>query len=63
MLEPILDAAKGAVQYRWKADEPGFAMPVRVGRKGEWQVVQPSAEWKTLTTLLGKDDFEVATDL
>jgi hypothetical protein len=38
-------------------------MPVRVGAKDNWQIVQPSTEWKGLATGLGKDQFEVATDL
>jgi hypothetical protein len=62
-LELEFDAAKGTVRYRWKADESAFAMPIRVGKKSEWQVLQPTTEWKTLTTPIGKDDFEVATDL
>jgi aminopeptidase N len=53
----------GAVSYRWKADEPGFAMPVRVGTKDRWQIIQPTTEWKKMPTSLSKDAFEVATDL
>jgi aminopeptidase N len=62
-LELAFDDAKGTVSYRWKADEPGFAMPVRVGRKGDWQIVQPAAEWKSMKTSIGKNDFDAATDL
>ena len=58
-----LEFGEGAVRYRWKADEAGFAMPVRVGAKAKWQIVTPGAEWKTLATPLKKDEFEVATDL
>jgi hypothetical protein len=57
------DEASETVAYRWKADEPDFAMPVRVGRKDHWQIIQPTTEWKTMKTPLTKDDFEVATDL
>jgi aminopeptidase N len=53
----------GTVAYRWKADEPAFAMPVRVGSANHWQVVQPTTEWKTMATPLTKDQFSVATDL
>jgi dipeptidyl-peptidase 4 len=53
----------GRVAYRWTANVPGFAMPIKVGRKGQWQVITPTAEWKTMTTTLSKDEFEVATDL
>jgi aminopeptidase N len=62
-LELTFDDAKSTVAYRWKADEKDFAMPVRVGKTGAWQVIQPTAEWKTMTTSLKKDAFEVATDL
>jgi aminopeptidase N len=53
----------GIVAYRWKADAAGFAMPVKVGRKGAWQIVQPTTEWKTMRSEIAKADFEVATDL
>jgi aminopeptidase N len=62
-LELKFDEATETVAYRWKADEPDFAMPVRVGRKDHWQIIQPTTEWKTMKTPLTKDDFEVATDL
>jgi aminopeptidase N len=62
-LELKFDEASSAVSYRWKADEPAFAMPVRVGTSDHWQIVQPTGEWKTLKTPLKKDEFQVATDL
>jgi aminopeptidase N len=62
-LELKFDEANGAVSYHWKADEQAFAMPVRVGTKDHWQIVQPTAEWKTMKTPLKKDEFQVATDL
>lgn len=62
-LELKFDEAAGTVGYRWKADEAGFQMPVRVGDKAHWQIVQPTAEWQTMRTPLKKDEFEVATDL
>jgi len=34
-----------------------------VGAKDNWQIVQPTTEWKTMKTALRKDDFAVATDL
>jgi aminopeptidase N len=52
-----------SVSYRWKADERGFAMPVRVGTKGRWQIIQPTSDWKTMKSPLKKDKFAVATDL
>ena len=62
-LELKFDEAKGEVSYRWKADEPGFRMPVRVGGRGGWQLIRPTAEWQTMKTLLRQEDFTVATEL
>jgi aminopeptidase N len=53
----------GRVDYRWKADVKGFAMPVKVGVPGRWKVIRPTTEWQTMTTDLKKDDFQAATDL
>ena len=63
MLELTFDEAEGTVAYRWKADERGFAMPVKVGRRGAWEILHPTTDWKLLKTQLKKDEFEVATDL
>ncbi len=52
-----------SVRYRWNADELGFVMPVKVGRKGQWQTITPTAEWQTMTTDIPPADFAVATDL
>ncbi|MBZ5521186.1 MAG: M1 family metallopeptidase [Acidobacteriia bacterium] len=52
----------GKVSYRWKADEAGFRMPVRVGKKEKWQIIQATTEWKTMATSLKKGEFEVDTD-
>lgn len=63
---PTLELAfdtPGAVRYRWKADEAGFNMPVKVGRPGAWQVITPTAEWKSMASPLPKEQFEVAIDL
>jgi len=54
---------EGRVSYRWKADAPGFAMPVRVGRRDAWQIIRPTTEWQTMTSGVKKDDFEAAIDL
>jgi len=62
-LELVFDAAAGTVTYRWIADEPGFAMPVRVGAKDAWQTVEATTAPKTMKTTLTPDAFEVATDL
>ena len=62
-LELDFTTTPGSVRYRWKADEAGFNMPVKVGKPDAWQVIAPTAEWKTMTTPLSKDDFAVATEL
>jgi aminopeptidase N len=63
VLELKFDAAGGSVNYRWRANEKGFAMPIKVGKPEAWQIVTPTSEWQTLTTPLTKEEFEVATDL
>jgi aminopeptidase N len=62
-LELKFDETQGTVAYRWKVDEPDFAMPVRVGVKDQWQILHPTTEWQTMKTPLSKNNFEVATDL
>ncbi len=62
-LELKFGQAGGAVSYRWKADEPGFAMPVRAGDKDHWQTLHPTTEWQSIKTPLSQDQFAVATDL
>jgi aminopeptidase N len=52
-----------AVSYRWVAQEKQFAMPVRVGQKGAWQIIRPTTEWQHMRTELGMNAFDVATDL
>src|SRR5436190_8154404 len=43
-------ATPGAVKYRWKVDESAFNMSIKVGKKDAWQIIQPTAEWKSLPT-------------
>ncbi|MGB6961675.1 MAG: M1 family metallopeptidase [Candidatus Acidiferrum sp.] len=62
-LELKFNETDGTVSYRWKVDEQGFAMPVRVGTKGNWQIINATTTWQTLKTPLSKDQFDVATDL
>jgi aminopeptidase N len=62
-LELKFDEPGEMVSFRWKADEKAFAMPVRVGTKANWKVIQPTTEWQNMKTELKKDQFEVATDL
>jgi aminopeptidase N len=63
VLELKFDEAAAKVSYRWKADEPAFSMPVKVGSTNRWQVIRPTTEWQTMTTSLKKDEFSVATNL
>ena len=63
VLELIFDDSSKAVRYRWHADEPGFAMPVRVGTKERWQIIQPTTAWQEMKMESTKEDFQVATDL
>jgi aminopeptidase N len=62
-LELKFNDADGTVSYRWKVDEAGFAMPVRVGTKDNWQLIRATTDWQTMKTPLKKDAFDVATDL
>ncbi len=63
ILELKFDEARGEVSYRWKVDEPNFAMPVRVGQKERWQIIRPTTVWQTMKSPLKKSEFAVATDL
>ncbi len=63
VLELAFNQAEGTVAYRWKADERDFAMPIRVGERGKWMVIQPTTDWALMKTPLQKSTFEVATDL
>jgi aminopeptidase N len=62
-LELKFNEADGTVDYRWQADEPDFAMPIRVGKKTDWQIIQATTYWQTMKTPLKKNEFDVATDL
>lgn len=61
-LELKFDEAATTVAYRWKVDEPGFSMPVRVGAKDNWQMIHATQEWQAMKTSLRKDQFTVDTD-
>jgi aminopeptidase N len=63
VLELKFDEANGVVSYRWKVDEANFAMPVGVGTKDHWLIIQPTTNWQTMKTPLKKAEFAVATDL
>jgi aminopeptidase N len=64
VLELRFDAAKGSVDYRWKTDEAGFAMPIEVGDAAHWSTVTPmTTQWKSMPWSGSAEDFQVATDL
>ena len=63
VLELTFDEAEKTVAYRWKADERGFAMPIKVGDPAKWQMIQPTTDWKSMEWSAGKDAFRVATEL
>jgi len=62
-LELNFSGDKGRVLYRWKTDEPNFAMPVGVGNKDKWTLIHPTNDWQTMESPIKMKDFEVATDL
>jgi aminopeptidase N len=62
-LELAFDEKYGTVAYRWDAAERAFAMPIKVGKRGQWQTVVPTADWAIMRSPMTKEAFEVATDL
>ena len=62
-LELLFGKTPGTVMYKWDAEEAGFAMPVKVGTAGHWQTIRPTNKWQWMQTPLGRDAFQVATDL
>ncbi len=54
MLELAFNGAERTMAYRWKADERAFAMPVRIGAAGTWQIIEPTTEWQTMRTALAE---------
>ncbi len=51
------------VMYKWQADEPAFAMPIKAGDPAHYQTLHPTTTWQTLPTTLTPEQFKVATDL
>src|SRR6185312_15638036 len=47
-LELKFDEGGQKVSYRWKVDEPAFAMPIRVGKHDNWQIIHPTTQWNTM---------------
>lgn len=63
VLELLFHPSEHTVSYKWQAEEPGFAMPIRAGEPAHWQTLHPTLEWQTMKTPLTKDEFQVPTDL
>lgn len=63
VLELAFDDEARTLAYRWRADERAFAMPIRAGDPSNWQTFRPATDWQIMKTTLGRDSFEVATDL
>jgi aminopeptidase N len=62
-LEVAFDETDGTMAYRWKAQERGFDMPIKAGRRGALETLHPTTDWKLLKTDIKREDFAVATDL
>ncbi len=63
VLELAFNDGEGTLAYRWQADERTFAMPVRIGKAGRWQVITPTTDWQRMQAPMPKDALQVATDL
>ncbi|HYE88061.1 MAG TPA: M1 family metallopeptidase [Vicinamibacterales bacterium] len=63
VLELTFDDEARRLSYRWKADERGFAMPIKVGDPSKWQMIRPTTDWQSMEWAAGKDAFKVATEL
>jgi aminopeptidase N len=61
-LELAFNDKEGTLAYRWDAAERSFAMPIKVGKRGQWQTIEPTTDWAIMRSLITKDEFEVATD-
>jgi aminopeptidase N len=61
-LEVLFGEAPGMMMYKWDADEDNFAMPVRVGSPGHWQLIRPTTKWQSMHTNVTKDEFQVDLD-
>jgi hypothetical protein len=61
-LEVLFGEAPGMILYKWDADEENFAMPVRVGTPGHWQLIHPTTRWQSMKSPLTRDEFQVDID-
>jgi aminopeptidase N len=59
-----LEFEPGKVEYRWRADEAAFAMPIEAGDAQHWTLLKPvTTEWKSMPWAGTKESFAVASDL
>ncbi|MEX2272887.1 MAG: serine hydrolase [Vicinamibacterales bacterium] len=63
VLELAFNDVEGTLAYRWKTDEHDFAMPIRIGKAGAWQLIQPTTNWQVMKAPIGKEALAVATEL
>jgi hypothetical protein len=62
-LELRFDPAQHTMSYRWKADEPGFAIPINVGDPQQWTRVTPNTStWQSMPWTGKPEDFHVDID-
>jgi aminopeptidase N len=62
-LELAFDPTAGTVAYRWRTEERAFAMPIKAGTVGKWQILRPTTDWQIMKSDVAPDSFAVATDL
>jgi len=55
---------KVKLEYRWLSDVADFNMPILVGKKGAYQMIYPTKDWKQIVlTNVKIADFKIATEL
>lgn len=60
----VFSSANDVVQYRWKADVPGFDMPIKiVNADGTLTTLKPTTEWQILKGYSSAEKVKAATDL
>ena len=57
------DRTVARIEYRWVADEPDFAMPIKAGDPAHWTLLTPTSTWQSISWPGSANDFKVATDL
>jgi aminopeptidase N len=53
----------GEIEYRWRADEPGFAMPIKIGDPQHLKPVKPTSNWQVMPWSGDVHTLQVPTDL